>query len=36
MLRQAPVLHLQYRPHSFDKFVIHKDTADNLQKLVRT
>lgn len=26
---------IQYRPHSFDKFVIHKQIADNLKKLVR-
>lgn len=27
-------LYSQYRPNSFDKFVVHKDIADNLKKLV--
>ena len=31
----APSLLLQYRPHTLDKFVLHKDIAGNLQKLVR-
>ncbi len=30
-----PLRALQYRPNTFDKFVVHRDIALNLQKLVR-
>lgn len=29
------VLSVQYRPHSLDKFELHKQIAANLKKLVR-